>query len=250
MRQFIVIYQPAKRAMSNLPARSGHGAHCSTCAMRQLCVPEGLCDDDTAKLQAVIATARTIRRGEALFHIGDTFESLYALRSGSIKTTVSHANGREQVTGLHLSGDALGLDGIGENRHACNAIALEDSSVCVFPFARFERACHETSALQQRLHQLMSRQIVCASKQMMTLGTLRAEERVAAFLLDMSARLLRRGYAADEFTLRLTRDDMGSYLGMTLETVSRTLSRFHSKGLIDAQGKLIRIRDFEALRAV
>jgi CRP/FNR family transcriptional regulator, anaerobic regulatory protein len=177
MRQFIVIHQQGRRAMSNVPERSSHGAHCSACAMRHLCVPEGLCADDTAKLQAVITTARPIRRGEALYRTGDTFENLYAIRSGSVKTTVSRANGREQFTGLHLSGDALGLDGIGENRHACNALALEDSSVCVFPFARFERACHETSALQRRLHQLMSRQIVCESKQMMTLGTPRGRAR-------------------------------------------------------------------------
>jgi CRP/FNR family transcriptional regulator len=213
-------------------------------------MPEGLSADDTIRLEAVISTSRPLKRGEALFRTGDTFDTLYAIRSGSIKTVVMHETGREQVTGLFLGGDALGLDGIGENRHACDAIALEDSSVCLIPYAHFERACRETGSIQRRLHQMMSREIVRETSQMMTLGTLRADERVARFLLDLSARFTRRGYAAAEFTLRMTRDDMGSYLGVTLETVSRTLSRFQKRGLIDARGKLIRIRDFDGLRAV
>jgi CRP/FNR family transcriptional regulator len=196
--------------------------------MRHLCMPEGLSADDTAKLEGVICSTRTVLRGEALFRAGDVFESLFAIRSGSLKTVVSHEGGREQVTGLYLSGDALGLDGIGENTHICDAIALEDSSVCLIPYALFERVCRETGAIQRRLHQMMSREIVRETSQMMTLGTLRADERVARLLLDLSARFTRRGYAAAEFTLRLTRDEMGSYLGITLETVSRTLSRFQS----------------------
>ncbi|KDR39408.1 Crp/Fnr family transcriptional regulator [Caballeronia glathei] len=218
--------------------------------MRHLCMPEGLSADDTAKLEGVICSTRPILRGEALFRAGDVFESLFAIRSGSLKTVVSHEGGREQVTGLYLSGDALGLDGIGENTHICDAIALEDSSVCLIPYALFERVCRETGAIQRRLHQMMSREIVRETSQMMTLGTLRADERVARLLLDLSARFTRRGYAAAEFTLRLTRDEMGSYLGITLETVSRTLSRFQKLGLIDARGKLIRIRDFDGLRGI
>jgi len=236
--------------MSQATLARRHAAQCSTCAMRHLCMPEGLSADDTAKLEGVICSTRTVLRGEALFRAGDVFESLFAIRSGSLKTVVSHEGGREQVTGLYLSGDALGLDGIGENTHICDAIALEDSSVCLIPYALFERVCRETGAIQRRLHQMMSREIVRETSQMMTLGTLRADERVARLLLDLSARFTRRGYAAAEFTLRLTRDEMGSYLGITLETVSRTLSRFQKLGLIDARGKLIRIRDFDGLRGI
>jgi CRP/FNR family transcriptional regulator len=130
------------------------------------------------------------------------------------------------------------------------AIALEDSSVCIVPYARFERVCRETGSIQRRLHQMMSREIIRETNQLTTLGSLRADERVARLLLDLSARFTRRGYAATEFTLRMTRDDIGSYLGITLETVSRTLSRFQQRGLIDAHGKFIRIRDFDGLRAV
>ncbi|SAL72353.1 helix-turn-helix domain-containing protein [Caballeronia telluris] len=227
-----------------------HAAHCSNCAMRHLCMPEGLTPEETEKVEDVISATRAVRRGEALFRTGDPFDSLYAIRSGSIKSVVSRDGGREQVTGLYLGGDALGLDGIGENRHMSTAIALEDSSVCIVPYARFERVCRETSSIQRRLHQMMSREIIRETNQLTTLGTLRADERVARLLLDLSARYTRRGYAAAEFTLRMTRDDIGSYLGITLETVSRTLSRFQQRGLIDAHGKLIRIRDFDGLRAV
>jgi CRP/FNR family transcriptional regulator, anaerobic regulatory protein len=236
--------------MSNVADKSGHGALCTTCATRHLCMPQGLNGEDTSQLQAAITASRTIRRGETLFRADDPFDSIYAIRSGSVKTTVSHPSGREQVMGLHLSGDALGLDGISERRHTCSAVALEDSSVCVFPFVRFERLCRDTGSIQRRLHQMMSREIVRESGQILALGTLGADERVAAFLLDMSSRLMHRGYAASEFTLRMTRNEMGSLLGITLETVSRTLSRFQAKGLIDAQGKHIRIHDFAGLRAV
>jgi CRP/FNR family transcriptional regulator len=227
-----------------------HAAHCSTCALRPYCVPQGLSSDDTNKLEAVILNARTIKRGETLFRIGDTFDTLYAIRSGSLKTAISSANGREQVMGLHLGGDALGLEGFADGHHACRAVALEDSSVCVIPYVPFERACRETSTIKRRLLQLLSREVVRKSTQTLILGTLRADERVAALLLDISSRLTLRGYAGNEFNLRLTREDMGSFLGITLETVSRTLSRFQTKGLLVADGKLIHILDFDGLRAI
>ncbi|KND61932.1 transcriptional regulator, Crp/Fnr family [Candidatus Burkholderia verschuerenii] len=236
--------------MSDLSRVRRNAAQCTSCAMCHLCVPEGLCANDVVKLERVISVTRRVRRGDALFRTGDAFDSLYAVRSGSIKTVIVHEGGREQVTGLLLAGDALGLDGIGESRHACDAVALEDSSVCVVPYALFERVCRESDALQRRMHRMMSQAINRESDHVVRLGMLRADERVARLLLDLSARLARRGYAAAEFTLRMTRDDIGSYLGMTLETVSRTLSRFAKLGLIDAHGKSIRIRDFDGLRQI
>ncbi|GAB5094577.1 helix-turn-helix domain-containing protein [Caballeronia sp. LP006] len=225
-------------------------AQCSTCAMRHLCMPEGLNARDIAKLEHVISVTRSVRRGEALYRAGTPFDSLFALRSGSIKTVVIREGGREQVTGLLLAGDALGLDGIGEGEHACDAIALEDSSVCVIPYALFERMCRETDTLQKRMLRMLGQAINREADHVLQLGLLRAEERVARLLLDLSMRLAKRGYATAEFTLRMTRDDIGSYLGMTLETVSRTLSRFDKLGLIEAKGKSIRINDFERLRSI
>ncbi|MFC5431898.1 MAG: cyclic nucleotide-binding domain-containing protein [Paraburkholderia sp.] len=223
-------------------------ARCSSCAMRHLCMPQGLATDDMPKLEALICSARSVRRGEALYRAGDPFDNLYAVRSGSLKTVMAHRDGREQVTGLRLAGDPLGLDGISTDTHSCTSIALEDSSVCIVPYAALKHMCRESGTMQDRLHRLMSEQLIRESSQMMVLGSLSADERVAAFLLDVSDRNGQRGYSHAEFNLRMTREDMGSYLGMTLETVSRTLSRFQKRGLIDAQGKLIRIIDLEGLR--
>jgi CRP/FNR family transcriptional regulator len=217
--------------------------------MRQLCMPQGLSAEELPKLEALIYSARPVQRGESLYRSGDTFDNLYAVRSGSLKTTMAHRDGREQVTGLRLAGEALGLDGISDDKHACSATALEDSTVCIVPYVALKQLCREVGSMQERLHKLMGEQIVREAAQMV-LGSLSADERVAAFLLDVSERNAKRGYSSAEFNLRMTREDMGSYLGMTLETVSRTLSRFQKRGLIDTQGKFIRIVDIEGLRQV
>ncbi|MEI5997632.1 fumarate/nitrate reduction transcriptional regulator Fnr [Paraburkholderia bengalensis] len=225
-------------------------ARCSSCAMRHLCMPQGVAANELPQLEALICTARAVRRGESLYRAGDSFDNLYAVRSGSLKTVMAHRDGREQVTGLRLAGEALGLDGISSDQHACSAVALEDSSVCIIPYAALKHLCREIGSMQERLHKLMGEQIVREAAQMMVLGSLSADERVAAFLLDISERNAQRGYSSAEFNLRMTREDMGSYLGMTLETVSRTLSRFQKRGLIDAQGRFIHIVDPEGLRQV
>lgn len=225
-------------------------ARCSGCAMRHLCMPQGLPDEDLPKLEALICGARKLRRGEALYRSGDRFDSLFAVRSGSLKTLIVNRDGREQITGLRLAGDALGLDGIASDVHAFSAVALEDSSICTLPYAALKTLCRESGTMQDRLHRLMGDQFNQEASQMMVLGSLTAEERVAAFLMDVSARNWQRGYSQAEFRLRMSREDMGSYLGITLETVSRILSRFQKRGLIDAQGKLIRIVDSEGLQTV
>ncbi|PXW25437.1 helix-turn-helix domain-containing protein [Paraburkholderia caballeronis] len=244
----VVTHTTVRRTNRAPVASPRSAARCSSCAMRHLCMPQGLAHDDLPKLEALICTARSVRRGEALYRVGDPFDNLYAVRSGSLKTVMAHRDGREQVTGLRLAGEPLGLDGISTNVHTCTAVALEDSSVCIVPYSALKHMCRETGAMQDRLHRLMGEQLIRETSQMMVLGSLSADERVAAFLLDVSERNGQRGYSHAEFNLRMTREDMGSYLGMTLETVSRTLSRFQKRGLIDAQGKLIRIVDHDGLR--
>ena len=167
-----------------------------------------------------------------------------------LKTVATRHDGREQVTGLHLAGEALGLDGICDDTHPRTAVALEDSSVCVIPYSALKTLCSEAGSMQLRMHKLMSEQIVRETSQTMLLGSLNAEERVAAFLLDVSSRYLKRGYSPSEFNLRMTREDIGSYLGMTLETVSRTLSKFQKRGLIEMQGRHVQIVDFDGLHHV
>jgi CRP/FNR family transcriptional regulator, anaerobic regulatory protein len=163
---------------------------------------------------------------------------------------VTTADGKEQVTGFQMAGEILGLDGIVNDRHTCNAIALEDAEVCVMPFEHMEQLSREFTSLQHHIHKIMSREIVRDQGVMMLLGTMRAEERLAAFLLNLSQRFTARGYSATEFHLRMTREEIGSYLGLKLETVSRALSHFQENGLIGVQQKHIRILDIAGLRKI
>jgi len=223
---------------------------CSNCNLRELCLPVGLSSTDMAKVEQLIATRRKIRRGEALFRAGDAFESLYALRLGFLKSTVTSPDGREQVTGFHMAGELVGLDGIGGQTHHCDTVALEDTEVCVIPYDRLEEISSEVQVLQSHFHKVMSREIVREHGVMLLLGSMHAEERLAAFLLNLSQRFEARGYSRSEFVLRMTRAEIGSFLGLKLETVSRALSRFAQDNLIEVDQKHLCIIDHEGLRAV
>jgi CRP/FNR family transcriptional regulator len=223
---------------------------CSGCSMRSVCMPAGLSAAELAQLDAVICTTRPVHRGEALYRAGDAFQSIYAVRVGSFKTIVMHRDGREQVTGFQIAGEALGLDGVCTSRHNCDAIALEDSVVCVIPFMQLEAVCREIRAMQHHVHRMMSGEIVRESSLMMLLGTMTAEQRVAAFLLNLSKRFKALGYSQSEFNLRMTREEIGCYVGMKLETVSRMFSKFQRERLVDTRGRQIRIVDLEGLSRV
>jgi CRP/FNR family transcriptional regulator len=147
-----------------------------------------------------------------------------------------------------MTGEILGMDGIGTEVHSCNAVALEDSEVCIIPFSQLEQLSREIKTLQHNFHKVMSRELVRDQGLMMLLGTMRAEERLAAFLLNMSQRFTSRGYSAAEFHLRMTREEIGSYLGLKLETVSRAFSRFQEEGFIAVQQKHIRILNSDGLK--
>lgn len=221
---------------------------CSSCSLRELCLPVGLSQGEMNKLDSLVFLRRPVKRGEYLFRAGEPFGSLYAARTGFFKTKLLLEDGREQVTGFHMAGELMGMDGIGTERHTCDAVALEDSEVCVIPFERLEGLSREMEALQHHFHKVMSREIVREHGVMMLLGSMRAEERLAAFLLNLSQRLSTRGYSPNEFNLRMTREEIGSYLGLKLETVSRVFSRFQEEGLIAVQQKNIRMVDAAGLR--
>jgi CRP/FNR family transcriptional regulator, anaerobic regulatory protein len=223
---------------------------CSTCALRAICMPPELTPDELARLDALICSTRPVKRGDALYRAGDAFQSIYAVRAGSFKTVVMHRDGREHVTGFQIAGDTLGLDGICAGKQNCDAIALEDSVVCIIPFAQLEAVCHEMKPMQHHLYQMMSSEIVRESSQMMLLGTMSAEQRVATFLLNLSKRFKARGFSGAEFHLRMTREEIGCFLGMKLETVSRMFSKFQREQLVQATGKTIRIEDAEGLARV
>jgi CRP/FNR family transcriptional regulator len=155
---------------------------CSSCNLRELCMPVGLEITDMKKLDEVVATRKQVKQGQLLFGNGDAFTSLYAIRTGFFKTCVSNEDGREQVTGFQMAGEIIGLDGIVTDRHSCNAVALEDAEVCIMPFANVEELSREFPVLQRHVHKIMSREIVRENGMMMMLGNMRAEERLAAFL--------------------------------------------------------------------
>ena len=221
---------------------------CTQCSLKDICMPSSLSPADIGRLDQLIRHNRKVRRGEHLFRAPDPLKSLYAIRSGFFKTYVLHEDGREQVTGFSMTGEILGMDAISLEAHTCHAVALEDSDVCEIPFSRLEQAAHEIPALQRQLHRLMSREIVRDHGVMLLLGAMRAEERVIALLLNLSQRYLARGYSAKEFTLRMTREEIGSYLGLKLETVSRVFSKLQEHGLLSVQNKSVHLNNFPALR--
>jgi CRP/FNR family transcriptional regulator len=223
---------------------------CSNCNLRELCLPFGLSIEELARLDDLVSTRRRIKRGDHLYRAGEAFDAIYAIRSGFFKTDVLLEDGRDQVTGFQMAGELLGLDGISTEHHTCNAIALEDSEICAIPFSRLEVLSREIHTLQHHFHKVMSREIVRDHGVMMLLGTMRAEERLAAFLLNLSQRFTARGFSHAEFYLRMTREEIGSYLGLKLETVSRAFSKFQEEGYIAVQQKHIRILNVNGLKAL
>ena len=223
-------------------------ATCSNCNLRELCMPMGLDPEQMQRVEEVVATRRKVKRGGLLFQNGEAFTSLYAIRTGFFKTCVATEDGRYQVTGFQMAGEIVGLDGIVTNHHSCDAIALENAEVCVMPFNRLEEISREVTALQSHVHKVMSREIVREHSVMLLLGSMRAEERLAAFILNLVQRLHARGFSSSELILRMTREEIGSYLGLKLETVSRTFSKFVEDGMVEVKQRHVRIIDPDALQ--
>ena len=223
---------------------------CSSCNLRELCMPMGLTADELQRINTLVSGRRKIKRGAHLFRIGDRFANLYAIRTGFFKTSVCSDEGREQVTGFQMAGEVMGLDGIVNDYHTCDAVALEDAEVCAMPFDRVEELSGEVHGLRRHVHKIMSREIVRENGVMLLLGSMRAEERLAAFLLNLVQRLHARGFSRTELVLRMTREEIGSYLGLKLETVSRTFSKFVESGIVAARRRHLRILDRKALQDI
>ena len=228
--------------------RDSSSTMCQTCGLRELCVPAGLSPAEMEQLEGIVNRKRSMKRGNYLYRAGGELQSLFAVRTGFLKTCVLHDDGREQVAGFHMMGELLGMDAIGTGKHISDAIAIEDSEVCEIPFGEFERLGRELPALQQHFHRIMSREIARDYGVMLLLGSMRAEERLATFLLNLSQRFAARGYSSTQFILRMTREEIGSYLGLKLETVSRAFSHFQSEEIVAVQNKNIEIKNIEKLR--
>lgn len=223
---------------------------CRDCSLFQLCLPVGMNEADLALLDRIIKRRRPVRRGEHLFRIGEPFAAVYAVRSGSIKTFTLTDGGRELVTGFHLPGELLGLEGIGAGRHACSAKALESASVCELPFDRFEALCDQVPNLLRQMLRIMSKKLYQEQTQLAQLGQKDGEARLAAFLISLSNRFRQRGFSAREFNLSMSRADIGSYLGLAKETVSRLFGRFQEEGLIAVSRKHVRLLNVARLEQI
>lgn len=223
---------------------------CKDCNLFQLCLPVGIDASELEELDNIIKRRRPIKRGEHLFHVGSPFQAIYAVRSGSIRTYAPTEDGHEQVTGFHLPGELLGLDAIHLKHHPCAAKALETTSICEIPFDRLEELSTHLPSLQHQLLTVMSKELLHDQSLLMLLGKKSAEERLAALLLSLSERYQRRGFSPTDFYLSMSRNDIGNYLGLAVETVSRLFSRFQEEGILVVQRKHICILDLPQLRAI
>jgi CRP/FNR family transcriptional regulator len=224
--------------------------HCQTCSMRELCLPVGLTIDEMKRFDALIAHRTKVSKHGTLYRAGDSFHALYAIQIGSLKTTMLAEDGREHVMGYHMPGELIGFDGIGTDSYGVDTTALEDTEVCALPFIGIESLARTMPALQHNLHQLMSREVAKDHTMMLLLGSMRAEERLAVFLLNLAERYRRRGYSSSEYVLRMTREEIGSYLGLKLETVSRLFSQFQEEGVLQVQGRAVKLLDVVALKKI
>lgn len=221
---------------------------CSACALRQFCLPVEFDVDALQHFDALVSRRILLRKGDSLYRQGEALHSLYNLRVGMLKTEFCLPDGRTQITGFHLSGEMVGFDGLGAQHYASSATALEESEVCEIRFENLAALTQKIPFLQKHIYQVLSREIDRDHQHFLTLGSMRAEERLAGFLLNLSQRLALRGCAADEIYLSIRREDIGNYLGIKLETVSRLFSRFSSAGLIQIKQRHVKLIDIAGLQ--
>jgi CRP/FNR family transcriptional regulator len=218
--------------------------------MRQLCLPMGLDDGDMGRLDKIIGQRRRLAKDERLYQMDEPFRNLYAIRFGHFKTYQINAAGDEQITGFQMAGELLGMDAISGDRHHCDAVALEESEVCEIPFNRLEELFGQVPALLRHFHRIMSQEITREQNVMLLLGNMRAEQRFAVFLTNLSARYSSRGFSPTRFQLRMSREDIGNYLGLTIESVSRLLSRFKKQGWVAIDKREVILLDPVMLKAM
>ncbi len=230
------------------PFPGGCGAiHCQNCSISNLCIPFSLNSNELDQLDEIIERKKPIHKGDELFKAGDELRSLFAIRSGSVKSYTITEQGEEQITGFHLAGDLVGFDAISSETHPSFAEALETSMVCEVPYETLDQLCGEMPKLRQQIMRLMSNEIGSDQNMLLLLSKKSAEERLASFIYQLSRRFGERGFSPREFRLTMTRGDIGNYLGLTVETISRLLGRFQKAGMIAVQGKYITVLDSESL---
>lgn len=246
-RRFMTVATMPTRKLEKVVSLKEIKVACQECSLNEICLPVGIGQDDLGRLDSIIDRKRPLARGEHLFRIGAQFQSLFAVRSGSLKTYATSEDGQEQVMGFHLPGELVGLDAIADGCHPLAARALETTSVCEIPFKDLETLSVQLPGLQHQLLRVMSQEIRDDEQNMVILGQKSAEERLASFLISLSDRFRRRGFSATQFNLSMSRSDIGNYLGLALETVSRLFTRFQNEGLLRVDRKHIELLDRDRL---
>ncbi len=210
-------------------------------------MPQGMSAADVERLAELVKERIRIPKGEFLYRIGSDANAIYSIRTGTVKTQIQNHNGHSQITGFFLPGEVFGLDSMTAGQHLSHAIALEDTEVCVMHTEDLAELSQQLPPLQQQVNRLLTSEISRSHQQLLALGALRSEQRVASFILDISERFNQLGYSSQEFMLRMSREEIGNYLGLTLETTSRLFSRFQKEGLIQIQQRTIKILNREGL---
>jgi len=227
----------------SIKVRSIPQAHCKDCSLSTLCLPLSLNMTDMDALDEIVKRGRPLKKGEFLFRQGDSFTSVFAVRSGALKTFSISDTGEEQITGFHLPSELVGLSGMDAESYPVSAQALETTSICEIPFERLDELAVQLPQLRRQLMRVMSREIREDQQMMLLLSKKTADERIATFLVNLSSRFRARGFSANQFRLAMSRNEIGNYLGLAVETVSRVFTRFQQNQLLEAEGKEIRILD-------
>ncbi len=221
---------------------------CKNCTLADLCLPHGMGQQELEELDRIIVRHNPYQPGQHLFRPGDDSHALFAVRSGALKSYCITEDGEEQVLGFSLPGELTGMDGLSDGCYSSAAVALETSSVCELPYSRLEGLCHDLPGLHRQMMNVVGREITTDQHMLMLLGKRTAEERLASFLLSLSTRYHSRGLSATEFNLPMSRQDIGNYLGMAIETVSRLFAQFQERGLLEVNRRQVRILDLERIR--
>lgn len=223
---------------------------CASCSLRELCIPQGMTDDELKLIDTVIERKKPVHKNDYLFRAGDTNRSIYAVLSGSVKTLVDNPNGEEQIVGFHLPGELLGMDGFSGDSHTCSAVALETSSVCEFPLESLDEVCHMVPSIQYAMRRIMGREVTKDHAMLLLLGRMSAEEKLASFLISLSKRMAQRHWKPSEFNLTMPRQDIANYLGLAVETVSRLFAHLQDAEIIEVDRRRVNICDMERLQAI
>jgi CRP/FNR family transcriptional regulator len=223
---------------------------CASCRLSELCLPLALNKSEIHKLDAIVERNRPLTKGDHLYRQTDEFKSVYAVRSGSFKSYFLSDSGKSRVTGFYLLGDIIGMDGIASNKYANSTSALEHSSICEIPFSQLGKLSRELPSLQHHFFAIMGNEIAKDQQVHTLLSSYSAEERTASFLLGLSSRYARVSLSPTRFLLSMTRGDIGEYLGLTVETVSRIFTSLQKKRLISVDNREIELLDIESLRDI